>query len=103
MIRPVRIAEFASNELDAAVRWYEEKRPGLGGELFDAPTNALSRVAQNPEIGVRISADTRTRRLLVQKFPYHIVYRLTETEIIVVAVAHLKRRPGYWKHRAAAC
>jgi plasmid stabilization system protein ParE len=97
VIRPVRIAELASNELGAAVRWYEEKRPGLGGELFDAVTNALSRIAQNPEIGARISADPRTRRLLVQKFPYHIVYRLTEAEIVVVAVAHLKRRPG--KHR----
>lgn len=42
--------------------------------------------------------DPRTRRLLVGRFPYQVVYRLRATEIVIVAVAHLKRRPGYWKH-----
>jgi len=40
-----------------------------------------------------------TRRILLRRFPYQIVYRLKPDGIVVVAVAHLKRRPGYWKSR----
>lgn len=99
MTRRVRTSELASDELTEAVRWYEARRSGLGGEFFDAITAAISFVEANPEIGAMISADGLTRRALVPRFPYQIVYRLRPTEIVVVAVAHLKRRPGYWKTR----
>jgi hypothetical protein len=46
-----------------------------------------------------MSADQQTRRLLMTRFPYQVVYRVRPSEIVVVALAHLKRRPGYWKHR----
>lgn len=54
------------------------------------------RVHTHPEIGMTISADGQTRRAVV---PYHVVYRIRPGEIVVVAVAHMKRRPGYWKSR----
>ena len=99
-MRPIRASEPASEEFGEAVRWYEVRRGGLGGEFFDAVTAALSHIETNPEIGMTISADGHTRRLLVARFPYHIVYRLRPTEIVIVAIAHLKRRPGYWKNRS---
>jgi plasmid stabilization system protein ParE len=60
----------------------------------------VSRIETNPEIGTALSADSRTRRALVAGFPYQVVYRLRPAEIVIVAIAHLKRRPGYWKNRS---
>jgi plasmid stabilization system protein ParE len=85
--------------LTEAVRWYDARRSGLGGEFFDAVADTLSRVGTNPDIGTMMSSDGLTRRALVARFPYQVVYRLRPAEIVVVAVAHLKRRPGYWKSR----
>ena len=100
MTRPIRIGGPAADELSDAVRWYESRRAGLGGEFFDAVSASLSLVETNPEIGTTISADGQTRRVLVARFPYQLVYRLRATEIVIVAIAHMKRRPGYWKDRA---
>ena len=99
MTRPVRSSEPASDEFSEAVRWYEARRPGLGGEFFDEVGAILTRIEANPEIGASISADGQTRRALVDRFPYQVVYRLKPTEIVIVAIAHVKRRPGYWKNR----
>lgn len=100
MTRPARISEPASDEFNEAVRWYEARRTGLGGEFFDAVGATVSRIETNPEIGAVISADGRTRRALVAGFPYQAVYRLRPAEIVIVAIAHLNRRPGYWKNRS---
>ena len=98
-MRPIRTSEPASDEFSEAVRWYEARRSGLGGEFFDAVAATLALIETNPDIGASISADGHTRRALVAKFPYQVVYRLRPTEMVIVAVAHLKRRPGYWKNR----
>ena len=100
MTRRTRTSEPASVEFGEAVRWYEARRSGLGREFFDAVAATLSRVETNPEIGISISADGQTRRALVARFPYQVVYRLRPGEIVIVAIAHLKRRPGYWKNRS---
>ena len=99
MKRTVRTGEPASEELIDAVRWYEARRPGLGGEFLDAVAEMLTLIEARPEIGSPSRHDPRTRRVLVPSFPYQVAYRLTATEIVIVAVAHLKRRPGYWKTR----
>ena len=99
MTRLIRTSEPAAEEFREAVRWYEARHPGLGAEFFDAVAATLSRVETNPEIGTPLSTDGRTRRLLVTRFPYHIVYRLRPADVVIVAIAHTKRRPGYWKNR----
>lgn len=98
MTRTVRNLPAAREELAAAVCWYEEQRPGLGAEFFDSVVHATSLIQAQPEIGTPDSYQ-RTRRVLVQRFPYQVVYRLTPDEIVILAIAHLKRRPGYWKKR----
>ena len=95
----VRTAQAASAEFVEAVRWYETQRPGLGGEFFDAVTATLSLIESAPQAGTPIAPDTRTRRALVTRFPYQVVYRIRPAEIVVVAIAHMKRRPDYWIHR----
>jgi plasmid stabilization system protein ParE len=97
--RPLRSSKPASDELAEAVRWYETRRAGLGGEFFDAIAATLSAIETNPEIGTTLSADGHTRRALLARFPYQVVYRLRPTEMVIVAIAHVKRRPEYWKRR----
>ncbi len=94
MTRPLRTAKPATDELRDAVTWYQTRRPGLGGELLDAVADTLALIEHHPDIGEAVSPDGRTRRLLVPRFPYQLVYRLRPEEIVIVAVAHLKRRPG---------
>jgi toxin ParE1/3/4 len=97
--RTSHISDAAADELTAGVRWYESQRLGLGADLFDAVSATIERIEQQPEIGATAQDDRRTRRALVERFPYQVVYRLDQDEILIVAIAHLKRRPGYWKHR----
>lgn len=98
MSRVLRNLKEAREEFSAGVRWYEEQRPGLGAEFFDAVVQATSLIQAQPEVG-SLSRDRRTRRVVMHRFPYQIVYRLTEDEIVIVAIAHSRRRPGYWKKR----
>jgi len=69
--------------------------------FYDAHIAEVRRAAhtlqQHPELGHRFSR--RLRRLLVQRFPYGLLYRIEAEEIFIVAVAHLSRRPGYWRRR----
>jgi plasmid stabilization system protein ParE len=57
----------------------------------------MALIAERPEIGTLISGSTR--RVVVSRFPYQVVYHLSPADITIVAVAHLKRRPDYWKTR----
>lgn len=95
----VRLAQPASDELAEAVRWYERQSPGLGGDLLDEVAASFRPIESDPQLGKLVSADGRTRRVLVSRFPYQAVYRIRQEEIVIVAVAHLKRRPGYWVDR----
>jgi toxin ParE2 len=97
--RKLRNLRAAREEFAAAVRWFEEQRAGLGAEFYDEVIATTGRLEALPESGSPISPDGLTRRLLLPRFPYQIVYRLTPTDIVVLAVAHLKRRPNYWKDR----
>jgi plasmid stabilization system protein ParE len=96
--RRIQSNELASAEFEAAVRWYEERRRGLGVEFFDAVSLTMALIAERPEIGTLISGSTR--RVVVSRFPYQVVYHLSPAHITIVAVAHLKRRPDYWKTRS---
>ena len=68
--------------------------------FYEAVLAALSLLESHEEAGAPVAGDPRTRRLLVGRFPYQVVYRLRDTEIVIVAFAHLKRRPDYWRKRA---
>lgn len=95
-MKPIRISYPASAELADAVRWYEQKRIGLGGEFFDAVIHAIELLSARPEIG---AVTGRTRSWLLTRFPYRVIYRLRDEDVYIVAIAHTSRRPGYWKNR----
>ena len=55
-------------------------------------------VSEYPELGPAYQHGTR--RLSLAPFPYYLIYAITYDEVVVLAVAHAKRRPGYWSSRA---
>jgi len=82
--------------LDAA-RYYEEQAPGLGKEFLQKLESAFDDIAANPERWAVIRHEVRRR--LIHRFPYAVLYRVEPTEVVVLAVAHLRRRPEYWIER----
>ena len=98
-MKPFLLSKPASDELTEAIRWYETRRSGLGGDFYDAVVHAIDLIRTHPEIGTARTGRLPSRQLRVTGFPYNVVYRIRENDISVVAVAHTSRRPGYWKDR----
>lgn len=101
MTFPVRISEEADAEMTEAARWYETHRAGLGAEFLDAIDAAVARIAESPRLGSPVPgiSDRSIRRRAVRRFPYHLVYMELTNRLQILAVAHDRRRPGYWVNR----
>jgi toxin ParE1/3/4 len=99
-VKPVQVSEPASRELVEAIRWYEERRPGWGARLFDAVSHAFDLIERHAEIGSPRTSQPAVRQLTVRGFPYLVVYRIRPDDVYVIAVAHAKRRPEYWRDRS---
>lgn len=82
--------------LDASI-YYEGCRAGLGQHFLAAVETAVNLARMHPEAGSGILLPYR--RFLVQQFPYGIVCRRSGTVVYVVAVMHLRRKPGCWHSR----
>ena len=98
----VRILEEAANEAIEAAAWYEEQRQGLGIEFAEAFHAALdlleAEVVPLAKMPGR-SGQEGAKRIIMNRFPYDLIVRENHDVLIVVAVAHHSRRPGYWKGR----
>ena len=102
MTRLLRLDVEAEQEIDAAVGWYEAQRPGLGLDLIAALQEAKERLMEDPgsfPLVPRTPEPLHVRRCPVQRFPYWLVFVELVDEIRVLAVAHSRRRPGYWRSR----
>ena len=93
---------LADVELTESARWYEEAQPGLGDDFLDAASEAVELILEWPRVGSVIPGWNRepvVRSKAIERFPYRVLYYLTDTELMVVAFAHTRRKPGYWKDR----
>ncbi|MBI4746508.1 MAG: type II toxin-antitoxin system RelE/ParE family toxin [Deltaproteobacteria bacterium] len=88
---------LAQAELDDAFSWYEEQAGGLGYEFLDELDQSVRLIASFPEAFEQI--EDAVRRCLVNRFPYGVIYGIDGVEVVVIAVAHLKREPNYWIDR----
>jgi plasmid stabilization system protein ParE len=97
---PVVVDEEADRELEAARDWYESQRAGLGNDLILAIDAAIASIGHVPALPVPHVAPTlNVKRIMVRRFPYAVVFRETAQEVRILAFAHAKRRPGYWRLR----
>ena len=97
MARELEYLEEALEEAEAAVRWYVERSLTAAAAFSEELDAAESAIAQFPEAWPRF--DHGTHRYLLRRFPFSIVYRVEPRRILIVAVAHGRRRPGYWRSR----
>jgi plasmid stabilization system protein ParE len=94
----VKLHPLAEQELLTALRWYEERNELVAKILVIEFEDALDLIKESPGRWPRISR--RCRRLVLGRFPFSIVYMLRGGCIEVIALAHQRRRPGYWVGRS---
>jgi len=95
--RRLEYLDEALDEAEEAARWYAERSPTAAAGFTDELDVAASAIQLAPEAWPPY--DHGTRRFLLRRFPYYLVYRIEPTRVVVLAIAHAHRRPGYRKDR----
>ncbi|MGH7572646.1 MAG: type II toxin-antitoxin system RelE/ParE family toxin [Gemmatimonadota bacterium] len=93
----VRWLTPARLEFLEAVDFYEARTPGLGADFIDEIERAVGNITANPRAGLPLEGNTR--RVLLRRFPFSLIYEAQGDQALVVAVAHHSRKPGYWRDR----
>lgn len=96
-MRLVTFHEEAAVEVNEGVAYYEERVPGLGLLFLAAVEEATEKVLANPEAFQLVGDELRHKA--IRRFPFSLLYVIEPDRIRIIAVAHQKRRPGYWSHR----
>jgi hypothetical protein len=98
----IEFLEDAAVELELAVAWYDTQRPGLGAEFLDALRATVRYAEDAPGIGKHERDAPKRfdlRWYMMRRFPYALLVGSASRTRTVVAVAHVSRKPGYWKDR----
>jgi plasmid stabilization system protein ParE len=96
-VAEVRFHPEADEEYREALIWYQTRSP-QSADRFEAEVERVAgEIAARPLMFPKYDDDHRFA--LLHYFPYSLVYRPTPDDILVVAVAHSHRRPGYWQGR----
>ncbi|MBM4133848.1 MAG: type II toxin-antitoxin system RelE/ParE family toxin [Nitrospira sp.] len=101
-MKPVRFAPEFSDELAEAVAWYATQGPGLPQRFLEEVEQTLEAVQTRPASFPCIRdlmPDFQIHRALLARFPYAVLFLALDEEVRVLAIAHLKREPGYWLNR----
>ncbi len=93
----VRLLGPAQQELDEATAWYASQAPGLGDAFLLEAVWAFDLIQHHPQAWHPLSGDIRRCRL--RRFPYGVIYAAAGDDLLVLAIAHLHRQPGYWRER----
>lgn len=92
---------LAAKEYLAARRWYARRSPATAVRFRDAVDEAIARITAEPSLGTPFR--DRFRWVRVRRYPFLLYYAvITGDEVMVFAVAHSRRRPGYWLRRATS-
>jgi plasmid stabilization system protein ParE len=87
----------AETEFFEAIEYYENRKAGLGLDYSREIFATINRILNFPQAWAPFSH--RSRRCLAKRFPYGIVYRIDQDEILIFAVMQLNRKPNYWLDR----
>ena len=96
-MRQVEFHPEAIEEASAAYSWYLEQSPAAGTAFLADLDRAIDDIGESPERFPIHEGDIR--RCLLRRFPYYLAFRTEAEHSLVLAVAHGRRRPGYWKGR----
>jgi plasmid stabilization system protein ParE len=97
MTRRLILRPQAEDEIGEAVPWYESRGQGLGAEFLRAVEACIASIQRNPMVHEKIFGEVR--RAVLRRFPYILVFRVSDEEIVVAACIHGKRNPKRWQQR----
>lgn len=99
----LKVSQGAEDDAAAAVAWYNDQRDELGFEFLDAFQRLLESIEVAPHRFSPVEGANRQRQLrqaLMKRFPYRVIYEIqSDRSALVLAVAHVRRHPDYWRHR----
>ena len=95
----IRFLTMAETEVDNAVSWYQEQTEDQSLNFLNELDRAVQVIKAFPHLAAEIEPDIR--RFVLHRFPYSLIYGIEKDAIVVIAVAHDHREPGYWSDRVS--
>lgn len=97
MVKPLEFHQAAAAELESAFDWYLARDERVASGFLDEVSRAMEMITRAPQRWPVSTADVH--KFVLRRFPFLIFYRDIPSMIQILAVAHGRRRPGYWKRR----
>ena len=97
MAYKVVVLDMVLLEFEDAVDWYSKIFDELSKDILEKYIEALNKIQDKPLLNPEIKG--KYRKINLDRFPYKLVYKIFSTEILIVAMAQHKRKPGYWRKR----
>ncbi len=97
MVKPVEFLPGARADFDQACDWYARRSVAAAIGFASVVDAALETIVDDPNRFPRLSGSCAYCAL--KRYPFRIVFREEARQLVIIAIAHAKRRPGYWKHR----
>ena len=97
-MKPLNISQAALEDLEEAMQWYAKQDPDLPQRLLDDVNQTIQKLHERPELGIKFPRSTE-RFKRTKTFPYLIIYEDRPDEVYIRAIAHQRRKPGYWRKR----
>ncbi|MBN3905920.1 MAG: type II toxin-antitoxin system RelE/ParE family toxin [Nostoc sp. NMS1] len=97
MIYQLIISREAELDIQDGFEWYEQRSSGLGSEFVRAVDSSLALIGRNPLAYPQVYR--QVRRVLIRRFPYGVMYILSQDVITIIACFHVKRDPKQWQDR----
>lgn len=96
-LKPIRLRPEAELEIEEAFDYYLGESPRIAGRFLDEIASSLKKIQRDPQLYPTYTKNTRRR--VLGSFPFSVIYQEREEIILIVAIAHAKRREGYWTKR----
>jgi len=97
-VKPVHLRQIAKHDLREAVKWYRDRDAELANRFLDEVYKTLALLERFPDTGGPVFGveSPDIRQLPVDTFPYQIVFKRLPYRTVVLAIAHERKKPGYW-------
>jgi toxin ParE1/3/4 len=95
----MRFHRLAVEEIDHEVDFYESRQAGLGSALEEEIDAVLDLIQRFPEAAPGWKGRADRRVAVLDRFPFTLLYQIIRDDIVILALAHTGRRPGYWSRR----
>lgn len=100
MVPHLEVHEHAYRELEDAADYYDHESLGLGSAFVDEVERAYNRIRSAPLAAEEVAPGIH--RLVLARFPYNLMYEVDERSALILAIAHQRKRPHYWRGRRTA-